>query len=202
MRNRNLFIIFAPGGGGTHLANMLSLSEPFTSRITQDSYNNLDKNAHQPTIQNMKLSYISNNIDILKNQSNVFCGHWLTYQQLKNSKFIDYFPNREFFVISVPTPDSTNTRALKKLLNYDKTLNVSWIFHELSLLYRIEHLQLLCNEPTAPWRWVWPDDLFNDNIVTLVENLKSQGLDLNFNIDQLQPLHTKWLQLIDRQINK
>jgi hypothetical protein len=202
VHNRNLFVIFAPGGGGHHLANMLSLSEPFTSRITEDSYNNLDGNAHTLTIQDMKPSRVRDNIDILKNQSNVFCGHWLSYHQLKNSEFIDYFPNREFFVISVPTPNSTNTRALKRLLNYDKTLGVSWIFYELSLLYRVEHLQLLCNEPTATWRWVWPDHLFNDNITILVEDLKSQGLDLNLNIDQLQPLHTKWLQSIDRRINE
>jgi hypothetical protein len=202
VHNRNLFVIFAPGGGGNHLANMLSLSEPFTSRITQDSYDNLDGNAHTPTIQNMKLSCVRDNIDILKNQSNVFCGHWLEYQQLRNSELIDYFPNREFFVITVPNPASTNTRALRRLLNYDKTLSVSWILYELSLLYRVEHLRFLCNEPTAIWRWVWPDHLFDDSITALVENLKSQGLDLNLDIDQLQPLHTKWLQSIDRQINE
>ena len=77
MPNKTLFILFAPGLGGNHVANMLSTSDEFNTRFNDNDYDDNAINAHHLVARN--LNNLMDNIGMLTSSNNVLCAHWANY---------------------------------------------------------------------------------------------------------------------------
>ena len=190
MTCENLFVIYAPNLGGNHLANMLSLGKNYAERFDPASYDQKVSTAHFAYISQIDLDGIRTNLDQLTTQSNVFCGHWMEYMLFKQSDLAEYFPNKKFFAIQMP---SEGTPGYDRLTRRDPSMNNAWLFNEVTLLYKVPNLATLCNETTSPWYYVWPDLLFDSDINKLFADLKQQGFEIDVDLDLVQDLHTKWV---------
>jgi len=193
----NLFILFAPGLGGNHLANLISLDSKFQTRFTERTYKYMHHQvvtnnvfpAHV-ALQNVRTDSIEKMLPTLINKSNVLCGHWLEYVMLKQSKFIEHFPNRSFCVIQMP---NVNSLAYKRFENH--CVNpMPWIYNELELLYKVENIAKLIDEVESKFYYIWPDMLTDKDIRLLFEDLKIQGMDLDIDMEMAQHYHTIWVE--------
>ena len=199
---QNLFIIYPPGVGGNHLANMLSLSDDYTTRFDLKKYGEppLAGNVaahHFSPIPQFDVEIISKNLEQLCNQNNVFAGHWLSYHLFKNSGLVKNFPNRKILSIQVP---NQNTKPFVRLQKTGLGFNTyPWLLNEITLLYKTSCLSLLCEEPLKNCFYVWPDMLFGQDFGVVLRDLYNQGLDINLNLEVVLPLHNKWLQNLEQE---
>ena len=193
----NIFVIFAPGTGGNHLANLLSLDSRYAKRFDLEDYDlatNNNNDAHYAVLhggpENLNLHHSWMDFDRIKNQKNVFCGHVLEYLQLKNTtNLLEQLPNKAFITIQVPTPGSKGHSRMT--WRYGKMDN--YMLGELSVLYDALHLKKIFDLPKIDvWHYVWPDELFDDDITTMLEGI-GREFDLDIDNDLAQKLHTKWL---------
>lgn len=184
----NIFILFAPGLGGNHLANILSLDSRFRSRANDEVYASAAVTAHVK-LQNINCQSIEKHLDQLVNQNNVFCGHWMEYVELKKSKLIEHFPNRIFCVIQMP---KSNDRFYHRLLskNPDAT---PWLLHEVALLYRTKNIKKLIDEKESSFVDIHPHMLCNQDITVLLDDVKNQGFDIKVDIEKAQRWHNVWI---------
>ncbi len=194
----NLFILFAPGLGGNHLANLFSLDSKFQTRFTEETYkdihNQVVTNDVFPvhiSLQNISVNSIKKILPTLVNRNNVMCGHWLEYVWLKQSPLIKYFPNRTFCVIQMPDIDSS--LAAKRFKNHCSD-PMPWIYYELELLYKVENIAKLIDEDDSDFYHVCPDLLTNRDIKLLFDDLKNQGLEFEIDMDVAQYYHTIWIE--------
>lgn len=189
-KRQNLFVIFPPGLGGNHLANILSLDPTYTTRFNIDAYDHLANNAHVAEMTNIDCDYIKDNIDRLSNQNNVFAGHLIEYSRLKLSNLLRYFPYRSFCLIQFPPPD---TPAYKRLVKQNGVIP-NWLYSEAGFMYTNTIFKNIFQEISLQSRFwhVYPEKLFAEDIRPLLQELHS------FSIDQelAQQLHTKWINSI------
>ena len=151
-KNKNLFVLYPPGLGGSHLANMLSLSNDYVTRFSADRYDqpvefNGVKAHHFYNVPQFDVDIIANNLDMLSTQNNVFHGHWLSYHRFRNSGLLDKFQNRRYLIIQIP---EENTRAFVRLQKLGLgSKNFPWLLHEVRTLYKPTCLSLVCQEPIS-----------------------------------------------------
>lgn len=174
--------------GGNHLANILSLDSRFRLRADDAVYDGIEQTAHV-TLQNINQQSIEKHLAQLVNQNNVFCGHWLEYVQLKESKLIEHFPNRTFCVIQIPEFDE---------IFYHRFLELNpntppWLLNEVALLYRKQHIEKLIDEQESPFVYIWPHMLSKLDITVLLDDINNQGLDIKVDIAQAQYWHNIWI---------
>jgi hypothetical protein len=184
---KNIFILFAPGLGGNHLANIFSLDSRYRPRATDQVYDGQEKTAHVE-IQNLDVLSIQENLHKLVDQNNVLCGHWLEYVYFKKSKLIYNFPNRTFCVIQMPEVGS-------KLYNrfFDFNHNIPpWLFNEVTLLYKKNYMNRLIDEPNSPFVYINPDLLCSRDIKVLINDVNNQGLEIQVDLAKAQEYHDKW----------
>jgi hypothetical protein len=185
---KNIFVLFAPGLGGNHLSNIFSLDSSYRPRITDRVYDDQKKTAHIE-IQNINLSSIEKNLDKLVDQNNVLCGHWSEYVCLKESNFIQHFPNRTFCVIQMP---EVGSELCNRFFNWNKNLP-PWLFNEITLLYKKEHVTKLIGESDSPFVYIHPDLLCNRDIKVLINDVNNQGLEIQVDLAKAQEYHDKWI---------
>lgn len=186
----NLFVIFAPGFGGNHLANIISTSSRFQKRFNNSTYNLNKLNAH-PTLSN-NLDFSKANIDQYKKHNNVYCSHLAEYLWQKN--FIELnIPNRKFVMIEFSAdrlPKVIQQRLSKKYDSFN-----SYEFNELSTLYSLEIFSKLTNEQDLTSLNV--ELIFNQDIAKLLIHLK-QELGLDVDESTVYDIHNKWLVSINK----
>ena len=200
----NIFVIFAPGTGGNHLANLMSLDSRYAKRFEPEDYDaavNNNNDAHYATLhggpENLNLHHAWVDFDQIKSQKNVFCGHVLEYLQLKRTtNLLQQLPNKAFVTIQVPSPGSRGHDRM--IWRYGKMDN--YMLGELAVLYDSPHLKAIFELPEIDvWHYVWPNDLFADDVTPVLQSIQQQ-LGLQIDLDLAQQLHTKWLQnLQERQ---
>jgi len=198
---KNLFIVYIPGLGGNHLANILSLSDKYATRFDPNSYNDqLFGNTHSTltTDVKLKINSIKTNLETLKKQNNIFCGHLYMYHQimcLEKNLIADNFPNRSYLVLQMP---KVNTRAYRRILSWsviqnqdEKISELPSMVADVSLMYYPNHVKTILNED-ADFYGINPDLLFADNIGFLLIALRKR---FGITIDRVlaQELQTKWL---------
>jgi hypothetical protein len=198
----NIFVMFAPGTGGNHLANLMSLDSRYAKRFDPSDYDfttNNNSDAHYATLhggpENLNLYHPWIDINCIKLQKNILCGHVLEYLQLKNTtNILEQLPNKAFVTIQVPTPgDRAHTRMTWR---YGKMDN--YMLGELAVLYDAPNLKKIFDLPEIDvWHYVWPKDLFDDDISPVLNQIQHVfGLDLDQTL--AQELHTKWLANLER----
>jgi hypothetical protein len=115
---KNLFLIFPPGCGGNHLANMLSMHPVFSQRFIGVAYKNrmllkyrerfsdtspTTKIAHFGYLENLQIPEIlKNNQRMQSNKTvNLWCAHYAEY--FRNGKMLESHLNRSFCIMSYPS---------------------------------------------------------------------------------------------------
>ena len=188
---KNWFVIYPPGSGGNHLANLLSLSEGFERRFTDDTYTNSSKNAHIEGIDDLDPQHISLTLDKLTQQNNIFCGHLVEYHRLTQQSYFENFTNRTIFLIQFPDYD---TQGYHRIENHNGGKLPRWLYSETALLYNNVIFKQICNEPESTKCYhIDTNKLFNKSLDQVFSDLIRSGtVKLDFNL--AQDLHTLWLK--------
>lgn len=198
----NLFILYPPGLGGNHLANMLSLSNNYVTRFDLNRYDSPIKHAnvnahHFSDVPQFNIDIISKNLDRLSTQNNVFAGHWLAYHIFQNSGLLKHFTNRRYLTIQIPEQKTQAFVRLQKLgLGFS---NFPWLLHEIRTLYKPTCLSLVCQERITDFYSVHPHQLFDQEFNIVLQDLHSQGFEINLDLNLAQSFHNKWLANLEKE---
>ena len=171
------------------MANLLSLSKKFAKRFDLDSYEQDVPQAHFSNIREIDLDQIRTNLEKLKTQSNVLNGHYLEYLKFRESDLYEHFPNKKFLAAGIPDPD---TFAFTRMTRGNPTAYTTYLLREITSLYKVHNLMMLCHETDRPWYEVQTNLLFAPDISKLFENLAQQGLEIDIDMHLIQDLHAKW----------
>lgn len=182
----NLFVIFAPGCGGNHLANIISTSDRFVDRYSKDVYDTVGINAH-PSKNN---NYIPTESELLviQHQSNVFCSHLAEYlisQQLTER----YLHNRKYVLVELP-PHTRNDFFNNRVTSLYPAYKNLYFMEETSVLYSIKYFSRLVNE--TDMTSITVNNIFTNDVAPLVDKLNSE-LGLNLSTNRVTDIHRSWL---------
>ena len=182
----NLFIIFAPGLGGNHLANLIALSNRFTCRADFDKYQPGIKNAHVTDLRNLQEKSLLDNLQQLQIQNNVLCGHLAEYLWIQQKQIDKFFTNRKFLIIKFP---EKHTTAYNRLLKFCPHLCRDYLFYEQTSLYSTQCIEKLFGEYDI--FTLSAEDIFTEQVDTIIKFIESE---LFTQIDKTlaQKLHTIW----------
>jgi hypothetical protein len=197
---QNLFVLYPPGVGGNHFANMLSLGKNFAKRFSDNSYDNPVKHNtflahHFSSVPQFDVDIISKNLKVLTQQNNVFAGHWLAYHVFNKSGLAKHFANKKFFCIQFP---GQNTKAFARLKRMGLVSN-NYLTTEITTLYKCDCLSLLCQEPESNFYYVWPHLLFDDDFSVTIKDLQKQGFEIDLDLDLAQTFHDQWLDNLEKE---
>jgi len=154
-QSKNLFLVFPPGCGGNHVANMLSMTPDFEPRYTYDNYyedivykyqhffgsgpeSDVDCTAHFCDLQNLQLKQLIKFESKIVNSKKpyILCSHAVEYIIRNNEKEIELLTDRMFCLFSNPTGSN-------KLVN-DRMHNGGWYNAEtddkMYLTYKVKTL--------------------------------------------------------------
>jgi len=187
---KNIFVLFSPGTGGNHLANLLSTDSRFITRCNVEDYSNhTGINAHTSQIKNLSL----NDVNMLADNNNVLCGHFGEYYWLFLSGLIEKFDNRQIFIIQVP---ERNTFAWKR---YTKLNPMSdYFYEEQRSLYTIEIVQKVFNEQDIV---SLPGDLLFQSDFKKLQEYICNECDINMHIQNCKQMHTVWYDKLQSSID-
>jgi len=129
-QSKNLFLVFPPGCGGNHVANMLSMHPDFEPRYTHDNYyekmiwnydnffgsgpeDNGGCTAHFCDLENLQKKEIAMFQEKIINSKKpyIFCSHSVEYIQAVQTKLIEPFTDRTICLFSKPTGDNKIVNA-------------------------------------------------------------------------------------------
>jgi len=190
----NLFVIFAPGLGGNHLANLIGLSDRFNRKYDVHGYRPGIKNAHVSSVTNLQEKTLLDNLSELQNQSNVFCGHLAEYLWIKEKQIDKFFVNRKFLIITFP---EKNTPAYIRLLKICPSLSHEYLFYEQSSLYSQKHIEKLFDE--HDFFNLSAENIITENVNGIVDFIKSE-LCTDINVSLATELHNVWYPSITSSI--
>ena len=171
----NVFVIFAPGLGGNHLANLIATDPRYYPRATVDQYQTTKKYAHHSLNDNLT------NINITSYNNNVLCGHFGELYWLDRS----LFEHKQVVIIEIPK--DKNSFAYKRFQRYNHDLP-DYIVEEQRSLYTpeiIESVTGISDHYTIPAERVV-------NEISPVDLL----IDMNYDIDKktCEQMHTEWIK--------
>ena len=183
MNNRNIFVLFSPGGGGNHVSNMLSTATNFTNRVDKGLYDvHESDDAHYSKFINLESDTLDN---VNPKDNNILCGHWLEFYSMYLQNKIQSFDNRQIFILEYP---KHNELAVQRIKNYNK-LN-EYFEKEQESLYTIKIIESCFSETDF---FVYPaDKIFCENIDDFFDYVENEmGLELDK--DFCKEMHSKWL---------
>jgi hypothetical protein len=121
-QSKNLFLVFAPGCGGNHVANLLSMTPDFEPRYTHDNYYenmiwNYDEffghgpqdpggcTAHFSDLENLQIQQLTEFESKIINSKKpyIFCSHAVEYLDEENFKIIEPFTDKIICLFSKPS---------------------------------------------------------------------------------------------------
>jgi|694.fasta_scaffold82801_3 hypothetical protein len=173
----NLVIVFFPGAGGHHLANLLSITGRYQYIVDYSRYfvGGADsKHAH----------YQDDSAD-----NSIYLCHYGSADDSHIEKISG--PNTQFLVIHFPI---NNKLAWRRIEIYNKIKLRNFHFrHDLEKMYKPQHLEKLY---PGKWSTVMADDLFSDNTDLLFDKLENY-LGIQFVDRELgSSLHLQWIKNI------
>ncbi|MDC0862843.1 hypothetical protein OAP74_00030 [bacterium] len=184
----NVFIIFSPGAGGNHLANIISTGDTFVSRATVQDYNQHPTpktqsrayaNAHYSKIDNMDPSIV----ETLPETRNVLCGHFYSYNRLEFMKLTDKFLNKVIVVIETPV----SGLAYKRYMYHNSKIR-QHLYNEQRLIYTTHFIKKYFNERTVS---IPAEAIFEHNLDGLYSIIKTKlGLDIDKSM--CNQMHKRW----------
>ena len=188
MINRNIFVLFAPGTGGNHIANMLATDATFPSRTSADRYQSHDENnAHVSDINNLQVDQM-----VSIPERNVLCGHWGEYYWLWDRRWLDRFPNRQIVIVKLPQPGST---AYQRYQRFGPSSQ--YLVEEQRSLYTPLVIEQMFGE--SNWFELDPDWIFCESLDGFFDFAKSD-MDLVLDQNQCVKMHRTWFDMIKQSI--
>ena len=186
-----IIILFAPGQGGNHLANLISTSLYVEKRMPDNNYLDSLQTYYAYNIPNAHIDSTVNNVGVMDtdglytalsttSKPYVIAGHidetYYVYDFIKNLGSYMFITFENFNLTDL---------IKKRMAKYDESL--------IKLLYRPSVVSKLFE--TSNVRALDPADLFSDNPRDLLTNL-SKELSLDLDLDFCLDLHTKWFNKI------
>ena len=194
------FIIFAPGMGGNHLANLMSTGPGIQPRVKEEFYNDLGKNAHpdhskfyRPQVGEPKSSTSGSKKFLLGPGNHVLCVHLAEY--LWNKNYLESVgADRKFLVVEFPEKSHTDLfyKRIIELYPYYKDI---FLINELSTMYATDVVRLLCNATDVTPITV--DKIFNKDAANLVQYL-NENFEVQWDQEKIQQMHSKWIEMIEK----
>lgn len=194
----NLFVVFFPDSGGNHLANLLSQSFQYEARCAPADYHSAQLDAHYSLVMNnVSHELLQQELSRRLNQSNVFCGHWTEILELKKHNLLQHLPNRKYVVIQVPDEPGRGYDAIFRSRLGPVLNEHSWAQHDIRSLYTPSNIMLTLQEsPEVPCYGISANTLYADDIKLTLNTLQNDGLDIIVDIEEVQSMHSKWLNNI------
>ena len=171
----NVFVIFAPGLGGNHLANMIATDPRYDSRASVDQYKKNKLYAHHSPNRNLT------QVKILYPNWNVLCGHF------GELKWFDTTPFDEKQAVIIEVPTDKKSYAYKRWQTYNKYIT-EYHVEEQRLLYTPELVNTV--HGIADHYTINAESIVSKTCP--VEQLKN----MNFQIDQetCEQMHSEWIK--------
>lgn len=179
---RNVFVLFAPGLGGNHLANMIASDPYFRDRCSLHDYiNNTNEYAHFYGIRNLQNTY-----HVLNYYKNVLCGHLAEFILMAEDRNLFY--NKEIVIISIPT--NKKSIAYKR---FHRTHHLhDFYIKEQTLLYYPETIEKLFDIDSKKIKTIDSEKLFSED--GCIEELKKINYDINETF--CKSIHKIWFDKI------
>ena len=177
---RNLFIFFAPGLGGHHLANILSLTGTYEYIADYSKY-------FSEYSANLGQSHFQNN----NYKKSIYLYHFGSADDCKVQELINQ-PSTQFVVIHLPQNNKLARWRLDAFNKFD-----SKNFHLAIDIEKIYKQQILEKLYPGKWATVMADELFSDTdsdqfLKKLENNLNVEILDKEL----AKRIHSKWISTL------
>lgn len=183
MSTENIFVIFPPGAGGNHLANIMALSGRFNREIDYNQYNNIKGPAHFSKIQNLEISL--EEIQSISAQNNVLCSHLAQYLW-RQDLVKEYLPNRKYVIVDLNSASpQVRERMNKSFFPYQH----DYMWEESSTLYSSKYFGLLTGE--TDYFYVNVGMIVTPDIKPLLTYFATE-LGLTIDQDHATAIHQKW----------
>lgn len=181
MINKNIFVVFSPGLGGNHVANMISTADGYLTRATAEQYaTHTDENAHfDENYYNLDFSDTSTRVRAM--HFSEFIGHTNKIQSIEN---------RQILLLSLPRRVSL---AYRRYQDYHKNLMKIYLYEEQRLIYSQKVIEKLTNETN----FVTLDTelVFDSNIRRLTTSIQDK-MNIQLNITECEQMHHTWYNKI------
>ena len=185
---KNIFVLFSPGTGGNHLANLLSTDCRFVQRSSVDDYANHDStNAHTAKVENLTIS----DLEKLPDSNNVLCGHFGEYHWLFLNGTLEKFQNRQIFIIEVPSRDTLAWSRYTKLYPMN-----DYFYEEQRSLYTIALIEKTFDEHDIV---SLPCELIFQSDPTQLCNHIAGECDLQLDLPSCTQMHNIWYEKLLHQ---
>ena len=183
MSTENLFVIFPPGAGGNHLANIIALSGRFNRAVDYNRYDNIKGPAHFSKIQNLEIT--SKEIRSISTQNNVLCSHLAQYLW-RQDLVKEYLPNRKYIIIDLNNASAKVRERMNKVF-FPYQHNYMW--EECSTLYSSKYFGIVTGE--TDYFYINVGMIATPDIIPLPTCLKTE-LELTIDQGSATTIHQKW----------
>jgi hypothetical protein len=189
--NKNIFVLFSPGLGGNHVANLLATDTRYTPRATSIDYlNHKGNNAH--IVDMIKQFDVIEKANTLT--GNIICTHFGIFYWKFQENIISKFKNRQIIIIDLPV--NSKLLGYKRYKKYSKLKQ--YFFEEQKTLYTPETVNRLFGEKdffTVP-----AEMIFNDSVEFFI-NYATTQMNFKLNHDECKKMHNIWIQKIKEDVN-
>lgn len=184
MENLDCFVIlYAPGMGGNHLANLVSTAQGFDPRFAKDFYSQNYPHAHSA----------KDRFSINANKHSVMAMHMAEYHWNKQ-KINAVSRGVKVITLEFVPGDMRDLWWKRACALYPFYLD-TYLSHELSYIYSFDHVQHLFNH-----RDITPIKvpmLFDQDVTALLSTL-TQNFQLDFDAGFCQQIHESWYREISK----
>lgn len=180
----DIVVIFAPGSGGNHLANLLSTDKRHQQRISLEKYDHLIDNAHPSRFSTFEK---------ISEKPHVFACHFAEYLWHQHR----FGKHSRFILIEFP-PQARNHQFLTRIQKLYSYYDNNYLLEELSTFYSAEVFSKIsnCGDITP----LPVSLLFDPDSTPLIQYL-TDNIDIQLDHNIVQCLHQKWIAMIETSIN-
>ena len=203
---KNFYFVRQPlGGGGHHLANLMSLDATISPRSPEikskqewialliNHYNNADIHTHFNNNQDsLSVSDPDWRFEIERldqNLNSVHVGHAANFDWAEHA--LDQLPNKRYILLTFNTLESRNIVKQREKAIFDtETLKNEYYVEELCHMYNrwFKDATVCDDDINCP---IEIQDLFVEDIGSVIDKI-NQHFDLSIPLDQAQDLHKLW----------
>lgn len=176
---KNIFVVFSPGLGGNHVANMISTADGYLLRATAEQYaNHTDENAHFDE-NYYNLDFSDTSLRVRAMHFSEFIGHTKKIQNIKN---------RQVLLLSLPRRASL---AYRRYQDYHKNLMKIYLYEEQRLIYSQKVMERLTNE--TDFINLDTELVFSENINNFKDFIQNK-MNIQLNTSECEQMHCTWFE--------
>ena len=182
----NVFVLYSPGTGGSHLANLISTDPNLNSRWSKDDYNKMDDNAHTSNANLSKPIETWYN----KNNKHVFCSHLGEFLWWRERYGPQILGRKSYQIVSLYNNiDFPKRHRFPRLLEWYQW---EYIYAEQCELYKRQNLRQILSDKNL--YHVPLSDLCDHDIEVF---LKTHLKQFNCDVELCKFAHKQWMEKLD-----